>query len=50
MGSLLGTLETGKLGDFAVLSRDIFSVPVSALLTDVKVDLTVMDGEIVFQR
>jgi len=50
MGDVLGTLEKGKLADLAVLSRDVFSLPDSALLTDVEVDLTVMDGKIVFLR
>jgi len=48
MEAVLGTLEKGKLADLVVLSRDIFSIPQERLLTDVQVDLTVMDGNIVF--
>jgi hypothetical protein len=50
MGDVLGTLEKGKLSDLVVLSKDIFSLPESALLTEVEVDLSVMDGEIVYIR
>ena len=46
----LGTLEKGKLADLVVFSRDIFSLPTRKLLTDVQIDFTLMDGEIVFQK
>lgn len=43
---LKGTIEPGKLADFAVLSRDILSIdPVE--IEKVKVTLTVVDGKIV---
>jgi predicted amidohydrolase YtcJ len=50
MGDVLGTLEEGKLADLVVLSNDIFSMPKARVLTDVQVDLTLMDGKIVFLR
>jgi hypothetical protein len=44
-----GSIEVGKLADMAVLSRNILSVPAEELL-DVSVDLTMVDGEIVFRQ
>jgi predicted amidohydrolase YtcJ len=44
-----GSLEPGKLADLVVLSDDIFSIdPVS--IEDVKVDMTIFDGEVIFER
>jgi predicted amidohydrolase YtcJ len=44
-----GSLEPGKLADLAVLSEDIFKVdPVE--IQNTKVDLTVFDGKIIFER
>jgi predicted amidohydrolase YtcJ len=44
-----GSLEPGKLADLAVLSEDIFKVdPVE--IQNTKVDLTIFDGKIVFER
>jgi predicted amidohydrolase YtcJ len=44
-----GSLEAGKLADFTVLSEDIFHIdPVR--IQDVKVEMTVSGGEIVYQR
>jgi len=43
-----GTIETGKLADFVILSEDIFTIdPVK--IRDAKVYLTVVDGKIVYQ-
>ncbi len=44
-----GTLEVGKLADFAVLSADLMSVP-DDQIKDIKAELTVVGGKIVFQR
>ncbi|WP_369419505.1 amidohydrolase family protein [Lentibacillus daqui] len=44
----LGTLEKGKLADVIVLDRNLFAVPVEEI-KEAKVELTVMDGEVVFQ-
>lgn len=45
----LGTIEVGKYADLVVLSRNIFEIdPVE--IEDVKVDLTVVEGEVVFER
>ncbi len=46
---LKGTIEPGKLADMVVLSRDIFTIdPVE--IEKVRVDVTVFDGRIVYQR
>jgi predicted amidohydrolase YtcJ len=44
-----GTLEVGKLADMIVLDRDPLSISAEDLL-NVKVDLTILGGEIVFDR
>ena len=44
-----GSIEPGKLADLAVLSADILTVPEDQI-KDIKVDLTVVDGKVVFQR
>ncbi|MDP8219318.1 MAG: amidohydrolase family protein, partial [Candidatus Theseobacter exili] len=43
----LGTLETGKYADMAVVDRDLFNVTPDEI-RDAKVLLTIMDGNIVF--
>jgi len=46
---LKGSIEPGKLADIIVLSRDIFHIdPVE--IEDVKVDLTLLGGEVVYRR
>jgi predicted amidohydrolase YtcJ len=44
----LGSLEIGKEADLAVLSQDIFSVPVETI-SKTKVELTMVAGKVVFQ-
>jgi predicted amidohydrolase YtcJ len=44
-----GSLETGKLADLVVLSRDIFTIE-PAQIADTKTDITILGGEIVYQR
>jgi len=44
-----GTLTVGKLADFVMLDRDIYSIP-PAELDQARVVLTVMDGRIVYER
>jgi predicted amidohydrolase YtcJ len=44
-----GTIEVGKLADLIVLDKDIFTIPLKEILTT-KVDLTMMDGRIVYER
>ncbi|MDB5619389.1 MAG: putative Amidohydrolase 3 [Tardiphaga sp.] len=44
-----GTLEAGKLADLVVLSADFMSVPEDQI-KDIKAELTVVGGKIVFQR
>jgi predicted amidohydrolase YtcJ len=45
-----GTLTEGKLADFVVLSRDILDPKAAGRLTDTKVVLTVVGGQIVYHR
>ncbi|WP_103110124.1 amidohydrolase [Brevibacillus reuszeri] len=45
----LGTLEVGKLADIAVLERNLFAIPVEEI-PDTKVQLTIVDGKVVFDR
>jgi hypothetical protein len=47
--NIKGSIEPGKLADLAVLSKDIFNVD-PAEIRNTKVDLTVFDGRIVFER
>jgi len=45
--NVLGSLETGKIADYVVLSRDIMTVPVTELM-GTAVLATVIDGRVVF--
>lgn len=47
MEDRVGTLETGKYADLVVLSRNIFDLDEKDLV-DVRVDLTVVEGEIAY--
>ena len=42
-----GSLETGKLADFAILDRDFFSVPL-AEIGRIESVLTVVGGKVVY--
>ena len=44
-----GTIEPGKLADIVVLSADYAAVP-EEQIKDIKVDLTLVGGKVVFQR
>ena len=44
-----GSIEPGKLADLVVLSDDIFTIP-SEAIENTKVDLTIFDGRIVYER
>jgi predicted amidohydrolase YtcJ len=44
-----GTIAPGKLADVVLLSDDIFSIPPAAI-KDVKVNLTIVGGKVVFER
>ncbi len=47
--NIKGSLEPGKLADIAVLSSDIFHIdPVE--IQNTKVDTTIFDGKIIFER
>ncbi len=49
LDAVLGTLSPGKYADLAVLSDDIFAIDPAAI-ADVKVELTIVEGEVVYQR
>jgi len=44
-----GSIEPGKLADMVVLSDDILTVP-EEKIKDMKIDMTIIDGEVVYQR
>ena len=44
-----GSIEPGKLADLIVIDRDILTIPEDQI-KDVKVDMTIIDGKIVYQR
>ncbi len=44
-----GTIEVGKLADMIVLDQNLFEIPPRDFLKT-KVDLTIMDGRVVFER
>jgi predicted amidohydrolase YtcJ len=44
-----GTLEAGKLADLVVLSADFMTVP-NDQIKDIKADMTLVGGKVVFQR
>lgn len=46
----LGTLEVGKFADIIVLDQNLFELDDSWKILDTKVDLTIMDGNVVFKR
>ena len=44
-----GSIEAGKLADLVVLNEDILTIdPVK--IKDVKVDMTVFDGKVIYKR
>ena len=49
MEERVGTIEPGKLADLAVLSENIFLMDEKEL-GSVRVDLTVVEGEVVYER
>lgn len=44
-----GSIESGKLADLVVLSEDLYNIP-SEELRNVKADMTIINGEIVYER
>ena len=44
-----GSIEVGKLADLVVLSRDILKISPEKIL-ETKVDLTMVDGNVVYER
>ncbi len=47
--AIKGMVKTGQYADFAVLERDIFTIPEDEI-KDVKVDMTVINGKVVYKR
>lgn len=45
----VGSIEVGKLADFVVLDRNLFDIAEDTI-NKTKVDMTVFDGEIIYQR
>jgi len=48
-GKHLGSISPGKLADMIVLDQDIFSID-TARIAETKIDLTLFDGRIVYER
>ncbi len=46
---ITGSIEPGKRADLVVLDRDIFALPATEL-SEVRVDLTLLDGEVIYER
>lgn len=44
-----GSIEAGKLADFTVFSQDLMAVPDDQLL-NTKIEMTIVDGKVVYQR
>jgi predicted amidohydrolase YtcJ len=47
--SKLGSLETGKIADFVVIDKDIFTIPVTQI-NQAKVVLTVFNGDEIYKK
>jgi hypothetical protein len=47
--NLKGSIETGKLADLVVLDQNLFKIAPDKI-KDVKVKMTIVDGEIIYQR
>jgi predicted amidohydrolase YtcJ len=47
--NIKGSIEPGKLADLVVLNENIFKIP-HEKIKDVKVDMTVFNGEIIYKR
>ena len=46
---VLGSIESGKLADFTVLSKDIMTIPEDQIL-ETEVMYTIVDGKIRYER
>lgn len=48
--AILGSISPGKVGDLAVLSRDIFALGDAMDILTAQVDLTILGGQVVYER
>ena len=46
----LGSIKVGNFADIAVLDKNIFDINPSEILNDTKVDMTIMDGKVIFEK
>ncbi len=46
---LKGSIELGKLADFTVLDRDIYTIPPDDII-DMKVEMTIVGGEVIYKK
>ena len=44
-----GSIEEGKLADMVILSRNLFEIPEDEI-KDIKVEMTIFDGQIVYMK
>jgi predicted amidohydrolase YtcJ len=47
--TIKGSIEVGKLADLVILSEDIMTYPQEKVM-DILIDMTMIDGEIVYER
>jgi len=47
--NIKGSIESGKLADFTVFSKDIMAIPEEEILST-EIDMTIVDGKILFER
>ncbi len=45
---MIGSIETGKLADFTILSQDIMTVPDNQILST-KVEMTIFGGKVLYE-
>ena len=48
--NLKGTITPGKLADLVILSADPRAIPARGLLPSLSIDMTVIDGQVAYER